>query len=55
MHAVDYGCRWERAERAHGTVEGEEQKEVKLMGRWDDKNQEQVLKRQTLFWKIKSE
>lgn len=25
---VDYGCRWERAERAHGGVEGERRKEV---------------------------
>ncbi len=49
---VDYGCRWERAERAHGDTEGEQRKEVKLTRRHNGKKQR--LQRQTLFWKTQS-
>lgn len=34
---MDYGCRWERAEQAHGNMEGDERKEVTEM--CDDKTQ----------------
>lgn len=30
MCAVDYGSRWERAERSHGNVEGGEGKETDM-------------------------
>lgn len=42
---MDYGCRWERAEQAHGNMEGDERKEVTEMRCVMTKPKGQVRKR----------